>query len=223
MISAVTRATLHLFAGLLLVANGEVSAASWQAAGMSFSDELGGFRLLSASGAGTPDDPVVLVEEITGIRPAILVIRSFRPPTDGGISTPSRRILTLSLVKIVINRSRVRWSGFDLELRQTRDRPSRYDDGLSFDQLEAIDSVIRSDRFDDALQINEPIDRIEFDHGVVAPHEQARLAFKILDVNPRPTFYLLQEPVVLLTEDTDATPPIMLAAQPIPSASASLP
>jgi hypothetical protein len=58
---------------------------------------------------------------------------------------------------------------------------------------------------------------------VVAPHEQARLAFKILDVNPRPTFYLLQEPVVLLTEDTDATPPIMLAAQPISSGSASLP
>ena len=208
---------LHILVGFVALAvGGGASAASWEAAGMSFRDELGGFRLLSASGSGTPDDPIVLVEEITAIRPAILVIRSVNPRTEDGIATPSRRILTLSLVKIVINRSRLRWSGFHLELRQTRDRPSRYDDGLSFDQLEAIDSVIRSDQFDDALQRNEPIDRIEFDHGVVAPEEQAHLAFKILDVNPRPTFYLLQEPVVLLTEDTDAVPPIKLASQPAP-------
>ena len=39
-------------------------AAEFTAGGYVFSDELGGFRLLSASGSGTPEDPIIVVEEL---------------------------------------------------------------------------------------------------------------------------------------------------------------
>ena len=50
--------------------------AEFSAGGFSFSDELGGFRLLSASGSGRPDDPIVLAEEIFNVQPVTLVIRN---------------------------------------------------------------------------------------------------------------------------------------------------
>ena len=44
-----------------------------------FSDELGGFRVISASGIGTRDDPTVSVEELESADPATLTIRTIRP------------------------------------------------------------------------------------------------------------------------------------------------
>ena len=48
---------------------------TFTAGGLTFSDELGGFRLISVSGTGTSADPIVIVEEVTDVGPAILVIR----------------------------------------------------------------------------------------------------------------------------------------------------
>src|SRR4051812_15705463 len=64
---------------MLLTASAPASicaAAEFRAGGYSFSDELGGFRLLSATGKGTEEDPVIVVEELYAVAPVTLVIRN---------------------------------------------------------------------------------------------------------------------------------------------------
>lgn len=186
-----------VLSGLLgLYLTGSAVAETWTVAGLTFSDELGGVRLLAASGRGTRDDPVVLVEEITGTGPAVLVVTNHR--NGGELLSPARGFLSLSVVKIVINRGPWRWSGFDLELRTDQDQASVYTDGLSFDQPRTFARVARADRFQQTRQEDEPFDLIRFDGGSVDPSDQLRLDFDILDANGRPTFYLVQRPVVLM-------------------------
>src|SRR5262249_30519083 len=59
--------------------SGGAAAASLSASGLTFSDELGGFNIVSASGSGTLADPFVVVEEITGPQEPVLVIRGLSP------------------------------------------------------------------------------------------------------------------------------------------------
>jgi hypothetical protein len=170
-------------------------AATWTVGGISFSDELGGARLVGASGTGTRDDPIILLEEITGAGPAVLVVRNDR---TGHLNlSPALGFLSLSVVTIIANRGPWAWSGFDLELRRTFDQPSLYTDGLSFDQPQAFARVAKADRFAQTLQNDEPFDRIRFDGGNVNPTEYLRLAFDIVDVNGAAAFYLVQRPIVL--------------------------
>lgn len=62
--------------GLLLAFSSlPAHAEIFSTAGLYFSDELGGFRLISVSGSGSTSDPIVVVEEITELGPAVLVIR----------------------------------------------------------------------------------------------------------------------------------------------------
>ena len=183
--------------GLGLVWAFPLDADTFETGGLSFSDELGGFRLLSATGKGTTSDPIVLVEEITGLNPAVIAVRradvsSSRSPGEG--------VMLRSLIKIVINKSSWRWSGFDLELRGDSGRASAYSDGLSFDQLRAVSSPLHSDLFASIRTQDEPYDRLRYDQGRVEPDQAVRLAFNLIDLNPRPLFYLAQEPIVLLTE-----------------------
>lgn len=184
--------------GLFLVLSGpndDADGATFEAGGLSFSDELGGFRLISASGQGTPGDPIILVEELTSLKPAVLTIRQ---PGTSTSRAPAQAVLQRSLVKIVINRSAWRWSGFDLELRGSGGRASVYTDGLSFDQLRVVRQPLSSDQFADIRTQDEPYDRLRFDHGRVEPDQTVRLGFNIVDINPRALFYLVQEPLVLL-------------------------
>lgn len=51
----------------------------WIAGAYSFSDELGGFTILSASGEGTSTDPVIVTEEFESATPATMIIRAARP------------------------------------------------------------------------------------------------------------------------------------------------
>ena len=182
-------------AGLCLSA-AEGTAETWRVAGLSFSDELGGVRLLAASGRGTRADPIILVEEITGAGPAVLVVENLR--NGGELISPAHGFLSLSVVVVVTNRGPWRWSGFDLELRTTPDDPSVYSDGLSFDQPQTFRRLARADRFEQTVQEDEPFDRIRFDGGSVDPAFELRLDVDIIDANGRPVFYLVQRPVVLL-------------------------
>jgi hypothetical protein len=186
---------LALLAGLWLSA-AQATAATWTIAGLSFSDELGGVRLLAASGRGSRADPIVLVEEITGSGPAVLAVENLR--NRGELISPAHGFLALSVVVVVTNRGPWRWSGFDLELRTTPDDPSVYSDGLSFDQPQTFRRLARADRFEQTVQEDEPFDRIRFDGGSVDPAYELRLDFDIIDANGRPVFYLVQRPVVLL-------------------------
>jgi hypothetical protein len=190
---------------LALAAVTRPQAETLEAGGLLFSDELGSFRLISAAGKGTPSDPIVLVEEITGIKPAVLTIRQ---NGAAGSRAPSQNILLRSLVKIVINRSAWRWSGFDLELRDRSGHASVYSDGLSFDQLRAIPQPLHSDQFDAIHTEDEPFDRLRFDQGQVEPEQTVRLAFNLVDINPRPLFYLAQAPIVLLASVPSTTTPL---------------
>ena len=199
--SAAWRRACRLVAALALLAGGglvpaRAGAEAWTTGGLTFSDELGGTRLVGASGTGTRDDPIVLLEEISGAGPAVLVVRNGR---NGHLDvSPALGFLSLSVVKIVANMGPWAWAGFDLELRRTPDRPSVYTDGLSFDQPQSFARVAKADRFAQTLQDDEPFDRIRFDGGTVDPQEYLRLDFDIVDVNGAAVFYLVQQPTVLL-------------------------
>jgi len=200
----------HL-AGLLLICvlGGDASAGSWTAGGLGFSDEPGGARLLAASGTGARDDPIVLIEEIAGPGPAMIEIRNGR--TGHLDVSPAIGFLTLSVVKIIVNRGPWRWAGFDLELRTAPDQPSVYADGLSFDQPQTFQRLARADRFQQAVQEDEPFDRIRFDGGQVDPGEYLRLDFDLVDVNGTAVFYLVQRPIILLAWDLPLLPERQLA------------
>ena len=188
---------------------GSATAATWTAGGLGFSDEPGGARLLAASGTGARDDPIVLIEEIAGPGPAIIEIRNGR--TGHLDVSPAIGFLTLSVVKIIVNRGPWRWAGFDLELRTAPDQPSVYADGLSFDQPQTFQRLASADRFPQTVQEDEPFDRIRFDGGQVDPGEYLRLDFDLVDINGTATFYLVQRPIILLAWDLPLLPERQLA------------
>jgi hypothetical protein len=190
----------HLFGLVLIcVASGAPAAETWTAGGLTFSDQPGGARLLGASGTGAPDDPIVLIEEITGPGPAVLEVRNGR---TGHLNvSPAIGFLSLSVVKIIANRGPWRWAGFDLELMTGPDQPSVYTDGLSFDQPRTFQRIAKADRFRQTVQEDEPFDRIRFDGGQVDPAEYLRLDFDILDANGTAVFYLVPRPIILLAWD----------------------
>jgi hypothetical protein len=209
-------AGLALLAGVAL-APGHAGGETWNAGGLTFSDELGGARLIGASGSGTRDDPIVLLEEISGPGPAILVVRNHR--TGHLDLSPALGFLSISVVKIVANRGASAWAGFDLELRRSLEQPSIYTDGLSFDQPRAFARAARADRFAQTLQDDEPFDRIRFDGGNVEPTQYLRLDFDIVDVNGAALFYLVQQPIVLLARhDRPDTQHRLSSAQEVPQA-----
>lgn len=193
------RLGFRCFIGIALFMSGtrHLDAEPVTAGGLTFSDELGGFRLISASGSGRVSDPIVLVEEITGLGPAVLTIRQSQ---SAEARPPSRGVLQRSLVKVVINRSAWRWSGFDLELRSDVEMASVYSDGLSFDQIRLVTEPLYSDLFAVARTEDEPFDRLRFDQGRVMPEQSVRLAFNLVDINQRPVFFLAQQPIVLLAK-----------------------
>ncbi len=183
--------------GALLLFGGAADglAEMFEAGGLTFSDELGGFRLISATGSGSTSDPIVLVEEIFGMGPAVLTIRQ----SDArDVTAPGMNVLLLSLVKVVVNKSAWRWSGFDLELRGASGQASVFGDGLSFDQIRIVGKPLHSDLFAAARTDDEPFDRLRFDQGRVKPEQEVRLAFNLADINPKPIFYLAQQPIVLM-------------------------
>jgi hypothetical protein len=199
--NAAARLARRLVGGLALAASvgltpGHGIAGSWTTGGLTFSDELGGSRLVGASGTGTRDDPIILLEEITGAGPAVLAVRNGR--TGHLDVSPAQGFLSVSVVTVVANRGPWAWVGFDLELRRTLDQPSVYTDGLSFDQPQTFARAARADRFAQTLQDDEPFDRIRFDGGNVDPAQYLRLDFDIVDVNGAAVFYLVQRPIVLL-------------------------
>ena len=172
-------------------------AAPLSTGGFTFSDELGGFRLVSVSGIGSADDPIIVEEELTGIGPVVLVIRRNvvgdpdNPWARNGVWT------AIYLTKVVRNRSRRIWAGFELELQEELHKPSIYGDGLSFDQGRAVPVEIGSDAFARNHRLFEPYDRIRFEDGSVDPDGTVRFEVHITDPTPVREFYLVQDPQIL--------------------------
>lgn len=177
-----------------------VSAEMWSAGGLTFSDELGGFRLISVTGSGSLLDPIVIVEETLEIGQIVLVIRRGKKPPAEGIMIRPPSFLSIAVTKIVLNRSGQAWAGFDMELRETLDTPSPYGDGLSFDQLRTFDRPLASDSFAAWRKVDEPYDRVRFYGGYVDPGATARFKFYITDPTTTRVFYLLQQPQYLIAQ-----------------------
>lgn len=159
--------------------------------GLTFSDELGGVRLEQGWGSGSLEDPIVLVEEITGDGPAILIIRGMTHRFGNRIR--SHHEVGFALTKLVRNGTGEPWSLFNLELREFLDRASPFGDGLSFGQASDAGRPFRSDRFAETIETREPFDGVQFVDGLVEPGETVALSVVITDTTPRFDFYLLQK------------------------------
>ena len=164
------------------------------AGGFSFSDELGGFHLVSVSGDGTITKPFVIVEKLLDIFPAILVIRRQDVSIDQKHRPPVAKSGIIYIEKNILNLSNKVWRGFDLELRQDLNKPSSFSDGLSFDQIMRRSSDITADKFAKHYRLFEPRDKICFEQGNVDPGKRLRLTLPISDTTPVPKFYLSQAP-----------------------------
>ena len=158
--------------------------------GLTFSDELGGLRIVEARGRGSLDDPFVLVEDITSDGPAILTIRGMTHRFGNRIR--SHHEVGFALIKVVRNRTTQPWTMFNLELREFLDYHSPFGDGLSFGQASDAGRPFRSDRFAESIETREPYDGVQFVDGLVAPGESATVSVVVTDTTPRWEFFLLQ-------------------------------
>ena len=182
-----------LLVGFLALLAGSLPgrAAELVLGGLTFSDELGGVRLLEGSGTGTLDDPVVLVEEIVDYGPAVIVIRGMHARFGNRIR--SQHDVGFAITKVVRNATSQPWTLFTLELREKLGQESPFGDGLSFGQASEAGRPFFSDRFNTNLETREPYDGVQFYDGIVEPGETVVLNFVITDTTPRFKFYLMQK------------------------------
>jgi hypothetical protein len=160
--------------------------------GITFSDERGDFTIVKVTGTGRLDDPFVVVEDVTGSEP-ILVIRGLNAAFGNRIG--SQHVVGFAITKIAINHSGGAWSEYRLELRTAPNEPSPYGDGLSFAQGWNKPRDVESHGFRHGEVIDEPFDAIDFTDGRIQEGEAASFDFYITDMMPRPEIFLLQEPV----------------------------
>jgi hypothetical protein len=181
---------LAAWLGALLASSWPAQAAPVALDGITFSDELGGVELHQGSGSGTAADPFVLVEEINDDGPAVLVVRGLKAHLGDPLQASGRYGFTLR--KIVTNHTDRPWAAFELELREQLDKPSTYEDGLSFAQGTAAQRSFRADRYARVTLIDEPLDAVVFSEGLVFPGETVTVMVMITDYTPQDEFFLLE-------------------------------
>ena len=171
---------------------GPAVAESITVKGLTFSDEIGGLRLLAAWGSGSIEDPITVVEEITSTTGAVLLIRGVGPHTGNAI--PTNHPAGFALRKIVTNATNQTWTFFDIELQKLLGTPSDLFDGLSFGQDAQAGRPFTSNRFGQSVSQDEPRDHVTFFDGVVAPGETVSMDFVITATGHVPELMLLQKP-----------------------------
>ncbi len=166
----------------------------WHAGAYSYSDELGGFRIVAVSGTGTADDPVEIAQEFASASPVTLSIRAEKPVRL--FARPSAEFATgmVHVRLVTINASGLPWIEFELELQEQRGEGSTYGDGLSFDQGRRDGASLAASRFADYSRDFEPYDRVLFTRGVIDPGESGLFEVFITDFTPKRTIYLKQDP-----------------------------
>jgi len=160
--------------------------------GLTFSDELGNFRLVSVTGKGTLEDPFVVKEEITGPNDPVLVIKNFSH--DFGNRVGTQHTAAFAMQKIVVNKTTKTWQGFQIELREIQNRPSTYEDGLSFGQASQLADDYVQSSMPNSQRLDEPEDSLGFGGASIPPNGQATFRFIISDMSPVYRFYLVQRP-----------------------------
>jgi hypothetical protein len=177
----------------LLMGQGPADDGRWYAGAYSYSDEMGGFHILSISGTGTRDDPVEISQEFETASGALLVIRAERPIRLHSFGSEfANGMIHMRLV--VLNNSGIPWIGFELELQEQPGEASTFGDGLSFDQRRTDGEGIASTAFRRYNRDFEPYDRVLFTDGVIDPLKRGAFEMFITDFTPKRTFYLKQDP-----------------------------
>lgn len=174
------------------------AAAPVEHQGLLFSDELGGFTLLGVTGKGTIEDPIVVVEDVTGDRAITLVIRNFSRDFGNRVGTVHEAAMAMK--KIVINHSDRVWTNYQMELREVTTRHSPYSDGLSFGQNSAIGTDYVLSNFPDLQRFDEPEDTLGFSGAQVPPGGRAEFRFIVSDMSPVWQFFIVQVPLQPLSE-----------------------
>ena len=187
--------TIYLALAVLVLAaasgpRGAVAAGRISLPGITFSEASGNVRLLAASGTGTLDDPIVLVEEVFGEGEVVLAIDVVS--ADFGSRVKTMHAVGFALQKVVINRTALIWDYYALELEFKPGRGSDYYDGLSFAQMATVNRPFRSDSFAQVEDLTEPRDVIRFSQGRVYPGERVRFALSITHTGLKPKFFLVQ-------------------------------
>lgn len=177
---------------LLLTVVAAAAGNLWNIGAFSFSDELGGFRIVGVSGAGTRDDPIMVKQELYSASEMVLTIRVSAP--EGLRHNRGYAGLALYLGLINMNASDLAWVEFGFELQQDLGNPSTYGDGLSFDQAVGELDGIGSNAFKSFLRDFEPYDRILFREGKVDPREEVTFVMLITDLTPAHQFHIVQDP-----------------------------
>jgi hypothetical protein len=184
---------LRLVLATLLVAAASVAVADpITVEGLTFSDELGNFRLVSVTGKGTLEDPFVVKEEILGPNDPILVIKNFSH--DFGNRVGTQHTAAFAVEKIVVNKTTKTWQGFQVELRELQNRPSTYEDGLSFGQASQLADDYVQSSMPSSQRLDEPEDSLGFGGADIPPGGTATFRFIISDMSPVYRFYLVQRP-----------------------------
>src|SRR3954469_24733537 len=183
---------LILGAILLQAAVGTATADPVTVEGITFSDELGSFRLVSVTGKGSTDDPFVVKEEITGPNDPVLVIENFTREFGNRVGT--QHTAAFAMVKIVVNKTAHAWQGFQIELREIENRPSTYEDGLSFGQASIVADQYVNSTLPHSQRLDEPEDSLGFGGDTVPPGAEATFRFVVSDMSPIYRFYLVQRP-----------------------------
>jgi hypothetical protein len=192
---------LLLAAVLLGLGFGPVSVAvaepgddgGWPAGSYSYSDELGGFTIHSATGSGTRDDPAVVAATLHSSSPVTMTIRAIRPIRPFERSDRFANGIIYLRVE-VRNGSRQGWVEFEFELQEQLNVPSTFGDGLSFDQRAERQQHVASDTFARFSRSFEPSDQLRFWDGKVDPGRTAGFSFLLTDYTPRWLFYLVLDP-----------------------------
>ncbi len=195
---------------------GSASAVEITQDGLSFSDEAGGFTLLSVTGSGRLDDPYVVTEEVSGPREAILTIRGLK---EVGNRIGTHHIAGIAMTKIVINRSKDIWQNYQMELREVTTRHSPYEDGLSFAQNTLIAGPFTASTFPNLQRFDEPQDTLGFSGATISPGESAQFSFLITDMSPVSKFYLFQQPLQPVSDAAPSRDPKEIQQSAMPATS----
>jgi hypothetical protein len=159
--------------------------------GVTFSDDLGGFVLESASGQGSMDDPFVLTERITSPEGGTLTLVV---PMAFGNQIGSPHAVGFALIKVIKNATSEPWTGFELELQSKLGVPSDDTDGLSFGQGSVAGRPFTAIPFHKVTIQDSPYDRVEIDQGRVPIGGSMKLSLVITLFDPLPEAYLVQRP-----------------------------
>jgi hypothetical protein len=174
-------------------------AASFTVAGVTFSDDLGGFVLEKVSGQGSMDDPFVIVERMTSFAGGTL---EFRIDPAFGNRIGSRHTWGFALIKVIENATDHPWESFELELQSKLGVPSDYSDGLSFGQGSTAGRPFTADGFARVTIVDEPYDRVEFEEGNIPRGGQTTLRIVITEYNLLDKAYLAQRPIKPVAENS---------------------